>query len=42
MLQAPDVDGIIHLEGPLRPVGSLVQVKITHAEPYDLTGVIIE
>ena len=40
--EAPEVDGEIIFTAPNPPeVGSFVQVRITHAEPYDLYGEIV-
>lgn len=38
---APDVDGLVYVEGDAR-LGSLVKVKITDADIYDLYGHILE
>jgi ribosomal protein S12 methylthiotransferase len=37
--EAPEVDGMVLIEGKA-PLGALLQVKITGAMTYDLTGVI--
>lgn len=36
--QAPEVDGVVHLSGAGFTVGSLVSVRITGADVYDLTA----
>ncbi|MFH1653096.1 MAG: 30S ribosomal protein S12 methylthiotransferase RimO [Pseudomonadota bacterium] len=38
--QAPDVDGIVEIEGKLPKAGEFVKVKITSSSDYDLTGTI--
>ena len=38
---APEVDGVVHLQGPAR-VGSLVQARITAAHLYDLEAVTLD
>jgi ribosomal protein S12 methylthiotransferase len=37
---APEIDGYVIIEGEAPP-GELIQVRITGAMPYDLTGVMI-
>ena len=40
---APGVDGIVFVSAPYELIsGSFVDVKITEANEYDLTGVIVE
>ncbi|ETW93659.1 MAG: hypothetical protein ETSY1_38275 [Candidatus Entotheonella factor] len=38
--QAPDIDGIVYVDGPVES-GELVQVEITGAEAYDLTARVV-
>ncbi|MBF2097238.1 MAG: 30S ribosomal protein S12 methylthiotransferase RimO [Gloeomargaritaceae cyanobacterium C42_A2020_066] len=37
---APDVDGVVHIRGRA-PLGQIVPVRITAAEPYDLHGEVV-
>ncbi len=37
---SPEVDGLVYVEGQAR-LGSIVPVRITDAEPYDLYGQIV-
>lgn len=37
---APDVDGVVHISGRA-PLGQIVPVRITAAEPYDLHGEVL-
>jgi ribosomal protein S12 methylthiotransferase len=39
--QAPEVDGIVHIDKGMARAGEIVTVKITHADPYDLVGKIV-
>jgi ribosomal protein S12 methylthiotransferase len=38
--QAPEIDGVVYLEGPPASPGEIVTVRFTAAGPYDLWGVI--
>ena len=40
--QAPEIDGVVSIAQGSAHIGDIVTVKITHAEPYDLVGEIIE
>ncbi|MBW2318900.1 MAG: TRAM domain-containing protein [Deltaproteobacteria bacterium] len=40
VFQAPEIDGIVYINGTAEP-GSLVTVRITEAHEYDLAGDII-
>jgi ribosomal protein S12 methylthiotransferase len=40
--QAPEIDGVVSIAHGSAHIGDTVTVKITHAEPYDLVGEIIE
>jgi ribosomal protein S12 methylthiotransferase len=35
---APEIDGLVYVEGEAEP-GSIIEVEVTGAEPYDLVGV---
>ena len=37
---SPEVDGLVYVKGVAR-LGSIVPVKITEAEPYDLAGEVV-
>jgi ribosomal protein S12 methylthiotransferase len=39
--QAPGVDGVVHIEKGIAAVGEFVTVRITKAEPYDLSGEVV-
>ncbi|PRX31052.1 SSU ribosomal protein S12P methylthiotransferase [Orenia metallireducens] len=39
---APDVDGVIYVEGTSAQIGDMIKVKVTEAYEYDLVGVEIE
>jgi ribosomal protein S12 methylthiotransferase len=38
IFQAPDIDGVVYLEGDTPKPGTFVNVSITKAHDYDLTG----
>ena len=38
---APEVDGAVHVSGAVR-LGAIVRVRIDAAQPYDLSGVVVE
>lgn len=38
MFQAPDVDGVVYVDAPADSVGSVLNVRITGAQGYDLEG----
>jgi ribosomal protein S12 methylthiotransferase len=38
---APDVDGLVYVQGEA-PLNSIVPIKITHADTYDLYGEVIQ
>lgn len=40
MCEAPDVDGVIRVRGDA-PIGQYARVRITQAQDYDLTGVLV-
>ena len=42
VFQAPEIDGVVSITQGHAHIGDTVMVKITHAEPYDLEGKIIE
>lgn len=39
--QAPEIDGVVYIEGVQPPAGELVPVKITRALDYDLIGEVV-
>lgn len=39
--EAPEVDGVIRITGPVPGAGSFVQVRITGANAYDLSGAVV-
>ncbi|MFH0787673.1 MAG: 30S ribosomal protein S12 methylthiotransferase RimO [Pseudomonadota bacterium] len=39
--QAPEVDGVVYITAGEPKIGEIVNVKITHAHPYDLVGIVV-
>ena len=41
-MDAPEIDGVVHIEGEMLEPGQFVEVEITHADEHDLWGTIVE
>lgn len=41
-MDAPEIDGVVHIEGEMLEPGQFVEVDITHADEHDLWGTLVE
>ena len=41
-MDAPEIDGVVHIEGEMLEPGQFVEVNITHADEHDLWGTLVE
>ena len=41
-MDAPEIDGVVYLEGEMLEPGQFVEVDITHADEHDLWGTLVE
>ena len=41
-MDAPEIDGVVHIEGEMLEPGQFVEVDITHADEHDLWGKLVE